>query len=123
MANESHRIAFAGFLRRLAAGRVKAIEWNRFVIQHYPDPELEEIRRSLVRLGIAKNGGMQWSESEVASLQHWYHILRADQTDDQTRKLTRYRHEIPDFRLTRYAFSAQLTFVRPPLYSKRVRAK
>jgi len=70
------RTQFADFLRRLAAGKVKEIEWSRFVVTHYRDPELEEIRRSLGRLCINKAGGVQWSDSEFAALQHWSRTLR-----------------------------------------------
>jgi hypothetical protein len=76
MTNESRRIAFAGFLRRLAAGRLEAFEWNRFAVQHYHDPELEQIRCSVVRLCIEKRGAVQWSDSEIAALQHWSRTLR-----------------------------------------------
>jgi hypothetical protein len=74
--SSSQRIAFADFLRRLAAGQANAIEWNRFVVTHYFDDRLEEIRRSLVRLSIGRAGGAQWSDSEFAALQHWSRELR-----------------------------------------------
>jgi hypothetical protein len=76
MFRSNHRIAFADFLRRVAAGKVKATEWDRFVVQHYVDEELEEIRRNLVRLSIDRHGGKEWSESEVAAMQHWSRTLK-----------------------------------------------
>jgi hypothetical protein len=70
------RLAFAEFLRRLAAGRAKPIEWSRFILVHYPDDGLESIRREIVRLAIGRDGGVQWSDSECAALQHWSRELR-----------------------------------------------
>lgn len=65
------RNEFAAFLRRLAGGKVGAIEWNRFVVRHYDDELLEEVRCELGRLVIAQEGGKEWSDSELAALQHW----------------------------------------------------
>lgn len=44
------RAAFADFLDRLAEGRTDALEWNRYIVAHYADPFLEEMRRCTVRL-------------------------------------------------------------------------
>jgi hypothetical protein len=76
MKNDGTRDAFAGFLRRLAAGKVGGIEWERFIVQHYADEFLEDIRRRVARLTIAQHGGLQWSDSELAALQQWSRELR-----------------------------------------------
>jgi hypothetical protein len=76
---DDQRTAFAEFLRRLAAGAVGAIEWERFVVNHYHDELLEDIRRRTVKLSIDRDGGKEWSESEVAAFQHWSRLLRGEQ--------------------------------------------
>jgi hypothetical protein len=76
MEARTRRLEFADFLCRLAAGTVNAIEWNRFIVPHYSDDRLEEIRRSVVRLRIGQAGAVQWSDSEIAALQHWSRELR-----------------------------------------------
>jgi len=75
--NSSRRIEFADFLKRVAAGTTKPLEWNRFVVTHYPDDFLEEIRCRAVRLSIGREGGKEWSDSEYAALQQWSRGLRA----------------------------------------------
>jgi hypothetical protein len=73
------RLAFAGFLDRLAGSdHTDKKEWSTFVVTHYPDEELEAIRRECVRLsiraGIAK--GDNWSKEDRAQLQTWAGQLR-----------------------------------------------
>jgi hypothetical protein len=46
-----YRRQFADFLDRLAAGSAHPDEWSSFVVTHYPDEFLEEMRRCTVRLG------------------------------------------------------------------------
>ena len=70
------RTDFADFLRRVAAGRVGTIEWQRFIVTHYPDELLESIRRQTAKLSIDRDGGKEWSDSELASLQQWSRQLR-----------------------------------------------
>ncbi|HEX3659183.1 MAG TPA: hypothetical protein VHV55_25565 [Pirellulales bacterium] len=64
---------FSGDWRLAALG---AIERSRYVLNHYADAELEEIRRSVVRLYIGQAGGKEWSDSELDALQHWSRALR-----------------------------------------------
>jgi len=75
--NVQQRLAFADFLCRIVEGNVQAIEWNTFVVTHYPDEFLEAIRVRLVRLSIDRGGGKKWSESEIATLQQWARELRS----------------------------------------------
>jgi hypothetical protein len=76
---DDQRTAFAEFLRRLATGTAEAIEWERFVVTHYHDELLEDIRRRTAKLSIDRDGSKEWSDSEVAALQHWYRQLRGEQ--------------------------------------------
>ena len=72
----TQRADFADFLRRVAAGSVGVIEWQRFIVTHYHDELLETIRRQTAKLSIDRDGGKEWSDSELASLQHWSRQLR-----------------------------------------------
>lgn len=44
------RLEFADFLERLANNQTSANEWQHFVVNHYADPFLEEMRRCTVHL-------------------------------------------------------------------------
>lgn len=66
------RQTFADFVSRLAAGTEREGEWFRFVVTHYPDEEVETIRRELVRLSIRRN--------PTGSIDHW-------QAEDRTQML------------------------------------
>lgn len=46
---------FADFLSRLATDSDREGEWFQLVITHYPDEEIEGIRRDLVRLSIMRS--------------------------------------------------------------------
>lgn len=70
------RIEFAAFLRRLSAGAIGCLEWNRFLTVHYPDELLEEVRRNVVRLSIERGATLTWSDSEREVLQHYSRLLR-----------------------------------------------
>jgi hypothetical protein len=50
----NYRQQFADFLDRLAAGTRRDEEWLSFVVTHYPDEFLEEMRRCTVRLDIGE---------------------------------------------------------------------
>ena len=76
MKNDGTREEFAEFLRRLAAGKVGGIEWERFIVAHYDDDFLEDGRRRVGQLSVARDGGIQWSDSEYAALQQWSRELR-----------------------------------------------
>ena len=51
--NDKRRQAFAAFLDELAGGQNDRNKWAVFVIGHYADERLEEIRREVVRQVIA----------------------------------------------------------------------
>ncbi len=67
---------FADFLQRVAGGNVRPLEWNRFIVTHYPDELLESTRQKVVRLSIHRGGGKEWSDSELEMLKHWSRELR-----------------------------------------------
>ena len=70
------REAFADFLLRVSANTFTLIDWQRFAVQHYHDEFLESIRRKTVKLSIDRDGGKEWSESEMAKLTYWAEQLR-----------------------------------------------
>jgi hypothetical protein len=72
---ENHRREFAEFLRDFAAGSSSNVDWQRFVVTHYPDEQLEDIRRSLVRLAIDQQGSKQLSDEDRKRLQSWACLL------------------------------------------------
>lgn len=87
MLDNERRLAFADFLHRVATGNIGAIEWNRFVVTHYSDGFLEDIRRRLVRLSIERDGSKEWSDSELAALQQWAGELRTTDAGENQRPL------------------------------------
>jgi hypothetical protein len=71
------REAFADFLDRYADRKTNEAEWDHFVIQHYGDSFLEEIRRCVVRLVINKlpiHGG---TDAAFEMLRSWAFLLRS----------------------------------------------
>jgi hypothetical protein len=77
MTNETLRSDFADFLERLAAckGRCGMIDWQTFAVNHYHDEEIEEMRRTVVRLGISWAYG-DWPEINCELVQGWAKRLR-----------------------------------------------
>lgn len=53
---DNHRLRFADFLERLAEPGCKRADWDQFIVVHYPDEFLEEMRRCTVRLAIGELG-------------------------------------------------------------------
>ena len=65
---------FADFLSRLATNAEREGEWGQLVVAHYPDEELEAIRRDLVRLSIRRNptGRVDgWLPEDRAKMLRW----------------------------------------------------
>jgi hypothetical protein len=54
---ETSRQQFAAFLQRLANNEVTLGDWDLYVVAHYLDETLEAVRRDVVRLAQARNGG------------------------------------------------------------------
>lgn len=68
------RRAFADFLARLATDSDREGEWFQLVVTHYPDEELEAIRRELARLSIKRNpmGGVSaWQPEDRKQMVGW----------------------------------------------------
>jgi hypothetical protein len=69
------RAAFAAFLERVAEAEVAPEVWQEFLVNHYHDEPLEEIRRQCVRLAIQKPT-RSWTEEERHQLLSWAQALR-----------------------------------------------
>ena len=71
------RSEFAGFLERLAAakGGVSGVDWNRYAVTHYPDAEIEKMRRKVVRFAIRWTGG-DWPELNCELYFEWARRIR-----------------------------------------------
>lgn len=76
MEDHEKRLRFAEFLRRLAAGRVTLADWHTHIVTHFFDDLLESIRRDVARLHLNREGGKEYSDSEIAALQFWSRHLR-----------------------------------------------
>lgn len=70
------REAFATFLLHVSANNLGPNEWQQFAVPHYRDELLETIRIKVVKLWIDRDGGKEWSESELAKLSFWAQQLR-----------------------------------------------
>lgn len=71
------RQAFADFLDRYAEHTSNEAEWDRFVIQHFGDSFLEEIRRCVVRLVINKLPKHGSTDAAYEMLRSWAFLLRS----------------------------------------------
>lgn len=80
------RDSFADFLDRYADNKTGSIEWNHFVVQHYGDSFLEEVRRCVVRL--ASNILPIHGDTEAASdlIRSWAFLLRSSTNSSRERK-------------------------------------
>ena len=106
------RETFADFLDRYADHKTNEAEWDHFVIQHYGDSFLEEIRRCVVRLVINKlpiHGG---TDAAYDTLRSWAFLLRSSTNsakihapDVATIDMTPFEAVLLDSILHRYATS------------------
>lgn len=74
------RTRFAEFLEGLATGAATRAHWDAFVVEHYRDDTVEEIRRDCVRLFRAEDE--HWlkrirTNAEAAQLLNWAASLRS----------------------------------------------
>lgn len=53
MIDHEKRKTFVNYLNKLIAGQYTKDDWFKYIIEHYIDEELEEVRRNIVRLRIA----------------------------------------------------------------------
>lgn len=54
----------ASFIEYAVANKVSTLEWNRFIVNHYHDPKMEQARRECARI----LGGH--TEDEVVTKEH-----------------------------------------------------
>jgi hypothetical protein len=74
-----YRRQFADFLDRLASGSVDDVEeWSSFIVTHYPDEFLEELRRCTVRLCHGRLGLDEKSVEGQQTLRAWALALRSE---------------------------------------------
>ena len=77
------RLAFADFLTRLASGDES--DWERYVVAHYADEFLEELRRCVMRMRNYSTA--KWGDDDSNDmLRHWANALRLS-TDTELPKI------------------------------------
>ena len=110
------RDSFANFLDRYADNKTGAIEWDHFVVQHYGDSFLEEVRRCVVRLAINKLPIHGDTDAARDLIRSWATLLRSSTNSDVERKpdvatidMTPAEAVLLDSILRRYSGSQKLT--------------
>ena len=73
---DHYRVQFADFLERLTDPNYDHSDWDRFIVVHYPDDFLEEMRRCTVRLAIGKLGAELGSAEGRQILRAWAIAVR-----------------------------------------------
>jgi hypothetical protein len=71
------RLAFADFLERLGTGKTNPGDWFEYVINHYQDEYVEEIRASCARLAVEGEGLPPRTDDHRRQLKEWAEELRA----------------------------------------------
>lgn len=71
------RVEFADFLDRLADNRTSQIEWQHFIVNHYHDEFLEEMRRCTARLMLNKLPYHGTTEPGREALRCWAMAIRS----------------------------------------------
>lgn len=79
-ASSDYRTRFAEFLDRLAAGTATAAHWDAFIVNHYPDHAVENVRRDCARLLSDRPADVAISETDERQLRQWAVELRQDGT-------------------------------------------
>jgi hypothetical protein len=110
------RDAFADFLDRHANNKADSTEWTHFVVRHYGDSFLEEIRRCVVRLAINELPIHGDTEAAHEILRSWGFLLRSSTNSTIPHKLeiatiemTPSEAVVLDTILRRYSESDKLT--------------
>ena len=80
------RESFADFLDRYADNRTASTEWEHFVVRHYGDSFLEEIRRCVVRLAINELAIQGDTDAAREFLRSWAFLLRSSTNAANERK-------------------------------------
>jgi hypothetical protein len=114
------RDAFADFLERYADGKTDSNEWAHFIVQHYGDSFLEEIRRCVARLTsntLPIHGNTEYACEIIRS---WAFLLRSStnasnqqKPDIATIDMTPSEAVVLDSILRRYSESDTLTVENP----------
>jgi hypothetical protein len=73
----TYRNDFASFLDRLASGDSPPADWQQFVVAHYPDEFLEEIRRNVVRLYQDRLPIESKADAAIQLLNSWSLTIRS----------------------------------------------
>ena len=114
------RNSFADFLDRFADRKTAEIEWQHFIVRHYGDSFLEEIRRCVVRLAINELPIHGDTEASRDLLRAWGFLLRSTTNSDLpsnvdlvTLDLTPAEAVILDAFLRRFSRSDTLTIQHP----------
>jgi len=86
------RESFANFLDRYADNSINSLEWEHFVVRHYGDSFLEEIRRCVVRLAINELPIHRDTDAARDILRSWAFLLRSttnalNESDDRGKEV------------------------------------
>ena len=84
----NYRQQFADFLDRMTSRSPDPEEWSSFVITHYPDEFLEEMRRCTVRLVCGYLPQRADSHEGRQILRAWAIAIRSSVRDDSDQVLT-----------------------------------
>jgi len=74
------RDRFAEFLDRLASATATAAHWDAFIVTHYPDGAVENVRRDCARLLGDRPADSALSEEDQQRLRQWADRLRSVST-------------------------------------------
>lgn len=118
------RREFADFLDRLANNRTSQIEWQHFIVNHYSDEFLEEMRRCTVRLMDNRLPYHGQTEPGREALRCWAMAIRStcdpsetaqstDTHDNVILAVNRNEATVIDEILRRFTMTDQLTIEHP----------
>ena len=120
MVTKNQRLEFAAFLDRLAIHKTSESDWRRFVVCHYTDTFLEEIRRSIVRLYADELEIHSRTDAAAVLVESWATLVRAsvgstkdDDVDEVTFTLTESEAVVLDNFLRRFSESDVLEIKHP----------
>ncbi|MEZ5950998.1 MAG: hypothetical protein R3C12_17655 [Planctomycetaceae bacterium] len=111
------RSRFADFLDRLADNRSSPLEWERFVVAHYADAFLEEMRRCTVRLMQNRLPYQGNTEPGREALRCWAMAIRSASdshpTNDIALTITPHEAVVLDDFLRRFSTTDELKIEHP----------
>lgn len=79
MIDYEKRKEFVNYLNKLVTGQYTKDDWFKYIIEHYVDEELEEVRRNIVRLRIAAGDPEIFpvTDEHKEKLKEWIRELQA----------------------------------------------